>query len=533
MKISGSIVPGLILVALCMSGCAPQESVSSRLAKEAKAAAKSAREQGVQGAVMNGSKLSGGDAEGRPLWELSAQQIKTSGTVGTSGTPQRATLTGARASLYKVGKLDTTFTAQTIYFFHTPQGLRLKLVGNVNVKSLSVWTNQRGPVSLQAPRADVNIDTQTVSASGPVVMTQGNVQVVGNQVRAENSLKTMTIKGGVTAKSPQGTFKAQSGIWGWESNKMTALLPVAEHEGVVVAGTAMSGDTAADSGDITGSVTARGPRGNATAQRVHFNWKQNQIEAIMATFTQGESSLKAASLTTDSKLNLASARDVTANKDGATVHAVTATGYDKLNRLDGMGVTVHKGVVVATAAKALWGSTGLVGSGGVSLTQAGNTLYGDALSADPNLINGKLTGHVHGHLKSGTTFKTALLLKKGETITAPGKVSAVMPATGPYGKLTVSADKMTAAQDGRHCLLTGHVQVRAADGSLIQSPSAQYDGVAGTLIATGGVYFKDARLGLEQHGEVLTVNLNNRTATLTNGHGQGDQRVFGGKKLLE
>jgi lipopolysaccharide assembly outer membrane protein LptD (OstA) len=528
-----SAIAGGVLLAGCGT-TEPKAAVEAAARSEAQAA----KEQlsSVQTAVLRGGQLRGGDAHGRPLWSLGAKEIRaltSAGDKGQSafGVPKHALLLEARATLYREGKPDSTFKAAQIEMFNTPQGMRLKMTGGVTAQSAGPMVGNRGPVTVKAPRADVDVKQRILSASGGVKVNQREVQLESAALRSQTSLSNMDLTGGVTAKTKGSVLKAVTANWDWGKDKVTAQKPVAQQGDTTLSGDVLVANTLTQIGQITGGVKAKGPKGEATAPSMSFDWEHNRIEARDAVFNGQGSTLRAGTLRTDSQLKVANASDVVVEREGATLKAASATGFDKLSRLNGNGVTYEKDGAHVEANAASWGDGRVQGRGGVTLRKQGIEITGDRVDGDDKFENAQISGAVRGKMPNGGTLRAARVEKRGDKILANEGVNATFPVTGPYKQLTVTGDRLETTADGAVAVLTGHVQVTSETGAVLRAPSARYDRQAQKITATGGVYFKDPR-GLEQRGETLVADLNLKQAVLTNVRGQVAGKLFQGKNLF-
>ncbi|RYG69716.1 hypothetical protein EON80_09280, partial [bacterium] len=165
--------------------------------------------KGLKSSHMTGATLSGGDSQGRPLWSVSADDVSTDGTL-EGGSPKEATLTNAKAVLYRAGKPESTLKATEMKLFSTTKGVRLVMTKKVTGESSGVWTGNNGKVTFSAPRADVDVETRILNASGGVTMTQGDVKVQGQTMRAQTSMQRVDVTGKVRGTSKKGQVEAET-----------------------------------------------------------------------------------------------------------------------------------------------------------------------------------------------------------------------------------------------------------------------------------------------------------------------------------
>lgn len=571
--------------ALLFSGCAPKKPESQPSAKSvieaAKKAAKTERKQfsGIKNVIGSGGELSGGDAQGRPLWKLSAKTIRVSGSAfepesgaksSQKPAPQTATVFEARATLFREGKAETTLIAPQIVVIYRPEGVRLQFSKGMTGSTLGPWTKNRGAVKIAAPRADVDVNARVISASGGVAMNQGTLQIRGQTLRAQTSLKTAEMKGQVRAKDAanggaKAEIEADSAVYDWQKDRVSARKAVATQSGTRLSGEALSADTRATRGNLSGNVRATSAQGQASAPRLDFNWGKDQITAREASFAGQGGTLRASNLVTDSKLRLASARNLVAEQDGATLRAAFVDGFDGLNRLRGREVNYRradlnfrapraearksgdKWILVAqggargqnasgdvSAAQMTWDEARnrVTASGNVVLHKDGATLRGETLQSDAKFGNATLTGQVRGAMKDGSTLEAGALEKRGETFFARSGAVARFKSRGEMGVMTVRGAQIEASADGENAVATGGVTLTSSTGAKASAPRATYNRKSGKVTATGGVDFFDPVRGLRQHGDTLVVDLKSKKVSLTNSRGQADVKLFEGNKLF-
>lgn len=563
------LYPSLLTVgALLLGGCgrghksAPAEVVEQVARKEVKEARENL--SALKGAVMKGGELMGGDSQGRPLWRVSADTIRTSGAL-EGGTPKQAILTNGKATLYRAGKPDSNLHAAKIILFSTPKGIRLQMSEGVTGETVGPWTGKRGAITIAAPRADVDVQSRIIAASGGVRMTQGALKITGQTLRALTSLEKVDVTGQVHGQSENGQVEAKSASYDWKNARLSARSVTATQSGTKITGDALEANTDASSGVLTGHVVAQGAQGNATAPSVAFDWKKNRVTATAATLNGQGGTLRAGSITTDSKLQVASATNLTAQKDGATLRAAFADGFDGLNRLRGRQVSFSRGdltltapradaskqganwLLVATggahgqnaagrvsAARVVWdeGRGHVEGSGGVTLEKDGSTLTGATLNSDTKFLKAVLNGNVHGRMQDGSTLTSGTLEKRGDRFFASNGATAKFKSKGSLGVLTLRGARLEAAADGSTAQATGGVTVSTATGATARAPQATYNRATGKITATGGVDFVDPQRGLRQHGDTLVADVNLKQITLSNVRGQGSAELFKGKKLF-
>jgi len=565
--------PFLASTALFLGGCAPKTSPDSAkiVAQAAKQEAKTERDEfsGLKSATLNGGELSGGDAQGRPLWKLSAKTIRASGGVlgkDDSGAPKTATLIDARATLFRAGVAESTLQAPQIVLFYLKDGVRLQFAKGMKGTTQGAWTGARGPVQIAAPRADVDVKNRLISASGGVKMSQGTLKISAQTLRAQTSLQNVQLSGKVRAQNAQnGRIEAKTANYDWNKNRVTAQTVSALQGGTRLSGDVLSADTDATAGTLTGRVGAQSAQGQASAPRLDFNWKRDQISARDATFIAPNGTVRAANLVTDSKLRLASAQNLVAEQDGAVLRAASASGFDGLSRLNAQNLDFRRADLHFSAPRAnarkigsKWvltaqgGARGqslqgqvnaprvtwdestnrVAASGGVTLEKDGAILRGQTLQSDTRFQNATLTGQVRGQMKDGSILTAQTLEKRGEKFLARNGATAQLKTRGALGALTLRGAQIEAPADGSSALATGGVTLRASTGATARAPRAVYDRKSGKITATGGVDFFDPVRKLRTRGDTLIYDLNSRQASLSNARGQGSLKLFEGKKLF-
>lgn len=519
--------------------------------------------KGLKSSRMSGATLSGGDSQGRPLWSISAENVQTNGTL-EGGSPKEATLTKAKAVLYRAGKPESSIQAAEMKLYSTPKGVRLEMSKGVTGESSGVWTGNNGKVSFKAPRADVDIQSRILNASGGVTMSQGPVKVQGQTMRAQTSLQRVDVKGSVRGTGKEGRVEANSATYDWQKSVLSAKKVVAIREGTRITGDTLTANTQATRGAVIGHVVASGEQGSANAPRVDFDWGKDRIVANAASFQSKEGKLTAARLQTDSKLRVSTASGLVAQQDGATLRIDSAEGFESLSRLQGRGVSFQRGdmsltapradasrrgnswVITATggargrnaegtvsASQVTWdeGSKRVRASGGVTLQKDGSTLSGATLDSDTRFERATLRGNVSGRMNDGATFSAAVLEKRGEQIIASNGATGRFPGKGSTGAITITGRRLEASADGSQAFATGGVTVKAASGARASAPRATYNRKTQKIIATGGVDFFDPSRGFRQHGDTMVADLTLKEARLSNPKGRVEPKATGELKL--
>jgi lipopolysaccharide assembly outer membrane protein LptD (OstA) len=553
--------------ALAVAGCGRNsEQTSAQVVQNvARQKAKEAGENltGLKSATMQGATLSGGDSQGRPLWSVSAANVSTDGTL-ESGSPKQATLTDAKAILYRAGKPESSIKAVEMKLYTTPKGVRLVMSKGVIGESSGPWTGNKGTIKFAAPRADVDVQGRVLNASGGVSMSQGALKVVGQTMRARTSLQRIDVSGKVRGNGKKGQIEADTATYDWQKSTLVAKKVVARQQGTQLSGDTLTANTEASTGTLIGRVVAKSDQGTANAPRLDFNWDKDRIVANTATFEGKDGKLRADRLQTDSKLRVASASGVVVEKDGATLRAAFVDGFEKFTRISGHGVSFKRGDMSLTAPRAdatkrgnswllvasggargqsaegtvnasqvTWDEGGrrVKANGGVTMQKDGATLSGNSLDSDTEFVNATLRGNVRGRMKEGSTLSAGSVEKRGERFYASNGATARFQ-TKSTGVLTLTAAKLEAASDGSTATATGGVTVKSATGATARAPRATYDRKSQKVTATGGVDFYDPTRGFRQRGDKLVADLALKEARLSNPSGQVSPKTMEGIKLF-
>lgn len=342
------------------------------------------------------------------------------------------------------------------------------------------------------------------------------------------------------------------------------------HENTTLTGARLDADTSGKTGTISGDVQIKAPQGQARAGSVSYNWGKGRLMARGGvTLTKNNGSLRAGSIECDDKLQNAVAHGdvtlqsegvrltagsvnasqgfshagasggVTISKEDVTLRARRIDSWDNFTRAEASGaVHLTKGNTSLRAGQATVFNRGTraVASGGVTLVQ-GNLLL-KANRAEASNLNQK--GALQVSANGGVTFKqNDLTVSAGRAeatnadsetkrrIVASGGVRAqnakgvVQSARVTWGggkiearggvrarrsDLHLSADKFDGDDEGHQAVLTGHVQIKHANGATLQAPSARYDKASNKVFASGGVVYKDVKGSIAQ-GQSLVANL--------------------------
>jgi lipopolysaccharide assembly outer membrane protein LptD (OstA) len=563
----GSLALGVLLSGVFLSGCGGDSQTSRDVAQDAiKDDAKAAKSQvdQVKGITLKGGELSGPDAKGRPLWRIAAKEIrvfnesagqsetakKESATAELSSSPKRAELVDGTATLYRDGKIDSTFRAPKISFRQTEKGVRLSLSGGVLVQSRGAWSGSRGPVTMTAPRAEVDVKARRLWAGKGVRLLQGKagqqINVVADQMRADTNLKTTFLSGGVKSGSAQGKFSANEANWNWETNRAGARGAItATHDKTTVTGQRLDADVVAGRGTLSGEVRATGEQGKATASSVRYDWKAGTLLASGGVvLTKGEVTVRAGQVSADDEFNRAvGTGGVTLIKDGATLKATrieVAGKGDKATARGGVLLTRADGSVSAGSATAynlgeknarIEASGNVrVRRGDVSISALRATATG---LADKNALRVVASGGVTAANKDGTVRSDSATYGGGQ-IVAAGGVTLLKDGHRLSGSRLITDEKFTTAT------LSGDVSGRLAKGETISAGKLIYrknsgvEGVGGVSARRNNLKLRADKLKASPDGNdiVLTGNVvvsNDEGATIRSASARYDrqaQKVF-------
>ncbi|HEY0075889.1 MAG TPA: LPS export ABC transporter periplasmic protein LptC [Abditibacteriaceae bacterium] len=367
------------------------------------------------------------------------------------------------------------------------------------------------------------------------------------------------------------------------------------HENTTLSGARLDADTSGKIGTISGDVRIKAPQGQAHAGSVSYNWGTGRLNARGGvTLTKNNGSLRAGSIECDDKLQNAVARGdvtlqsegvrltaqsvsasqgfsraganggVTISKEDVTLRATRIDSWDNFARAEALGaVHLTKGNTSLRAGQATVFNRGTraVASGGVTLVQ-GNLLL-KANRAQASNLNQK--GALQVSANGGITFKQNDLTVSAGRVEATnadsetkrrivasggvraqnargvvhaarvtwggGKIEARGGVRARRSDLHLSADKFDGDDKGHQAVLTGHVQVKHANGATLQAPSARYDKASNKVFASGGVVYKDGR-GSVMRGQSLVANLNLEQAEITNVKGTISMPALKGKELF-
>jgi lipopolysaccharide assembly outer membrane protein LptD (OstA) len=440
------------------------------------------------------------------------------------------------------------------------------------------------------PQVNVDVKAREVRADKGVVMTQGKTRVAARQLFADTDLGTARLNGNIKASAPEGTMNAERATWNWRSGQAVAQGKITiVHDGTTLTGARLTADTDGSRGELSGGVRASSNEGQASANRVLYNWKENTLSARQdVTLQKQDGSLRAARIDTDDKLRSATASGgVTLRKGDATLTAAQVTAFDKMERavangdvvltrpdatmraaraevwIDdkravGNSVTVVRSDVQVQAARAelfnaqnkktarivasggvtarnpqgtvraanvVWGGGRVTASGGVTLSKDGNTIRGSRLTSDDEFKQATLSGDVNGRLARGGTVSAGVVFLRNGMLVARDGVS------GRRDNLRMRADTMEATRDGQHATLRGNVTVTSTEGMTVRAPVVRYDKKAEKIYASGGVTVVDRKRG-QQRGQTLVADLRTEKAVLTDVSGTFNEKLFKDSKLF-
>ena len=562
----------LVLFAVFAGGCArsdlgqkaASEVVKSAVENEAGKAKESMK--GVGAAKMLGGKLTGADAKGNKLWELSAKLMETK-ELGKGDIPKRAIFTQANVKLFREGKLESTFSAPLIEFFNADDGLRLAMRQGVRATNVGALGKDGVPIAISARRGDVNVAKRLVALSGDAKVVRDKIIVTGQKLLTQTDLARSQMMGNVVATSPQGVTKARDAVFAWKANRLNANFVTFTRDDLVLTGARLAADTAAEKGTLSGDVRAQTPTSKASAPNVDFDWKADVIRAPRALVNQGGAQMQTGALQTDSHLKIGSAQDITINKDGAILKAASAQGFDKLSQISGTRVIVVKDGTTLTAARAVtdnwsardgkvegaggvtatnkdgrmtaptavWsgGANGqITASGGVEIVADGTTIHGARAVSDAKFKIATLSGDVRAKLDDGSTLNAPQVSKSGQQIVATGGATAQMKNSGELGLLTIKAPRVETTIGGQSARASGGVNLKSASGTTATSSQAIYNRATKTVTASGNVTYRDPQRG-ELKGETLTTDLKLKNSRMTGVKAESSGDLFDGKSIFD
>jgi lipopolysaccharide export system protein LptA len=490
--------------------------------------------------------LSGRDSQRRPLWRVTAKETRIG--EGSQLSPRRATLLGARAELFRDGKLESSFDAGRIEFLNTPQGLLLKMSQDVRVRTAVAKPGKTqpglssGPVQVSAPRMDVQVRDKRVWAPSGAKVTQGEgrgaTEISARTLRADSALNTLSLGGGVQAKAPQGTLRADRAQWNWKSDRLEASGNVQAASGAtMLKGARIEADARARRGLLSGGVsasTSTSGGGRASAASVRFDWGARTLSARSGvTLEKDGAKVSAARLDCNAELGQAVASgDVRLEKDGAVVRAGRVEGFEKGERVAASGgVTLSKGAarIVAASLESFDGGARVVASGDVSLSQGQAMVRAQRVEAFDRFTRAVASGGVR--LQQGLTLVRAERVEAFDLM-GSGRAVASGGATVSQGGWVVTAGALEARslrprslrrREQLEVAAQRGVSGRSSQGSV---RAASVDWRGGRVLAKGGVQF--SQNGSTLSGQTLEADDRLRNATL---RGSISGTLAGGTRL--
>ena len=414
----------LAALAILIPGC--RNSASEELARRALRSQSQPSRAGLEtlrGATSKDFELAGRDSKRRPAWRLQARQASV-GAGQNPASPARASLSGARAEVFREGVLESSFQAEKIEFVTAsvpaPNGKtrrvqRLELSGGVRAQTVppqSLLKGQAGsspaqlasaPVLLEAPRVTVNLSDRTVWVPASAVVQQkgSGVRVSAKTLRGDSGLRRLDLSG-VQANSPQGRISADRASYNWKAGRLLAQGHVQARAPIALKGQAptnllltgerLDADASGQSGLLSGNVRAQATgaqngqnaqSGAASAGQIRFSWREKRVQARGGvSFAKDGATIKAREVATDTDFSQATASGgVRFQKDGAVVTADRVRAFSKFTRAVASGgvrlaASTSKGPTTLSASRveAFDDFSRAVASGGVVLKQGAATV---------------------------------------------------------------------------------------------------------------------------------------------------------------
>ena len=553
----------LCALLLIVSGCRPQPSAQMTkaiLQGEAKDAKESLSQ--IKDVELNDWELTGNDDQRRPLWRVSAKRARIG--EGEQLSPKRATLTSAKAQLFKDGKLESSFGAQTIEFLNTPQGLRLQMKGNVQATTNAAPATKsgdnakvlaRGPVTMTGTRVDVNVRARRVYAPQSVQMMQGKgkeaVTIKSKTLLADSGLGVANLGGGVTATTSNGSIQAKQAVWNWKTGRAQASGDVSATNGATtLTGQRLNADVRGARGQLAGAVIAKSADGTATAQTLDFNWNAHNLLARGDVILQKDGgTLRAARIESATDLSKAIASgEVRVAKDDLSGRADRVQGFDKMTRIVANGAVnlLVRGAKVSGARVEVFdvgGQPRVVGSGNVKVVRDNFTMSAPRVEAknrggenwsvqgsggvnvvrsEPALnfrantvlaqsnggANWDVTGsgEVRASNAQGTVRAQTANWKNGRVVASGG----VQLEKDGYN---VSGARLTSDDRFQNATLSGDVKGRLPDGARVSAGTVNKNGNA--IVARDGVNYKKDQVSMR--AARLDTTLSGAQARLSGG----------------
>lgn len=134
---------------------------------------------------IEGTKLSGTDAQGRRLWDIHAK------TLEVDRSRQRIVMTSVTGQFYRAGKPEVVFSAPSAAF--SAESKDVELSGGVVGRTADGRTLRAGGLRYQAA-------TRTVIATGGVVLTQKGMSIRADALTADPGLNQTKFSGNIVVQ---------------------------------------------------------------------------------------------------------------------------------------------------------------------------------------------------------------------------------------------------------------------------------------------------------------------------------------------
>ncbi len=553
----------LCAVLLVLSGCRPQPSAQMTraiLQGEAKEAKNSLSQ--IKNVELKDWELTGNDAKRRPLWRVSAKSARIG--EGEQLSPRRATLTDAKAQLFKEGKLESSFGAQTIEFIKTPAGIRLQMTGKVQATTNAAPATKsgqqspilaRGPVTMTGTRVDVNVRARRVYAPRPVQMRQGEgkeaVTINAKTLLVDSGLGVANLGGDVNATTNNGSIAAKQAVWNWKSGRAQASGDVSATNGATtLTGQRLNADVRGARGQLSGNVRAKSADGTASAQTLDFNWNaRNLLARGDVTLQKDGGTLRAARLESNTDLgNAIASGDVRVNKADLSGRADRVQGFDKMTRIVANGAVsmLVRGAKVSGARVEVFdvgGQPRVVGSGNVRVVRDNFTLSAPrveaknrggenwsvqgsdgvnvvrsspALNFRANTVQAQNNGGANWNVTGSGDVRASNAQGTVNAQTANWKNGRVVASGGVQLEkdgYNVSGARLNSDDRFQNATLSGEVKGRLPDGARVSAGTVDKNG--STLVARGGVTYQRGRVSMR--AARLDTTLSGAQARLSGG----------------
>ena len=506
--------------ALLLAGCgarAPQDAVRDKVKN---AVEKSKDSLGDFGTILSkNSKLTGNDAQGRPLWSLQFGTGKVSNSDDAQGLSRRGDLENASAILFREGRAETSLKADKINFSDGAEGLTMTLSGRVQAHRV-LDARQKTPLQIATKSLEVDVGRRQFRADSPVTMTQGQTVVVAQKMTADTSLSVARATNGVVATSPQGRVSSQNAVYSWAKNRAQMSGNVSISRGATrLFGQTLDADTDGARGTLSGKngVTATSAQGQAKAPRVLYNWKAGRISAIGGvSMRQDGALLQARQIDSDDKLNRATATgNVVLTRGDATVRAARLQAFDKMTRIvatDGVTVVRPNETLSANGATVYLDEKRAVANGNVRLARADSVLTSER--ANYNLASGVATAtgnvsirrqnatlkanQIEYSMQSGRAIGSgAVSLTRSDINVVANRVEAENLSDRTRTQIVAIGDVRARAKDGtirgdrvvwsdRGAVASGNVELQKS-GNVLSGARLETDAQFARAVLSGGV----------------------------------------------